>query len=1049
MALFQQTVLKKYLALLNDDIVCTAYEQYNMYFLNTEIQDNIRNSKEEQFQEGFLRELFVKVLGYTLNPSPNYNLITEQKNVSNAKKADGAILVNGEIVGVIELKDGKTTDLTKVEQQAFGYKNQHPKAVYVIISNFQKLRFYINNTIEYQEFDLFNLTLDDFKVLYLLLAYPQIENNIPKNVKEESLSSEDTVTKSLYKDYSAFKRALFADILENNEVTSIEDKILLFKKSQKLLDRLLFIFFAEDSGLLSPNTMIRIISDWEKLKELDAYTPLYERIKKYFNWLNEGYKGKDFEVFAYNGGLFKPDEVLDNLTISDDVLFKHTNQLSQYDYGSEVDVNILGHIFENSLTEIEEITNQLQEGVEPTVSKRKKDGVFYTPQYITKYIVENTVGKLCSNKKEELGIVEEEYFSDKKRQISTKKSLLDKLETYRDWLKGITICDPACGSGAFLSAALQFLKSEHQLINEMQAKVTGGGIAFAYFDNDILENNLYGVDINEESIEIAKLALWLRTAQPNRKLSSLNNNIKCGNSLISDPTIAGEKAFNWEQEFPEVFEKGGFDIVIGNPPYVQLQSMGKMSDIYAQCGYQVYNKSADLYCLFVERGYSILKEGGLQSYIMPNKWMLSAYGKELRRFLATTNLQQIINFGDVQFFEGAATIVCIFVTQKGGIYTDVQALSLNNKTYHGDFANEVMAGLELYPHDEFGDGEWSIQPRIHLNILKKMKNGTPLKKMPINIYRGILTGYNDAFYIDEKTRQQLITEDPKSVDLIKPLLRGRDILAWYSSNNEQYQINPHNGIQSKNLPPINIDEYFSIKQHLDKYYDKLAKRYDKGVTPYNLRHCDYIYDFSKPKIIYPNMTSVFPFAYDEQGYLGNDKTFIITAQDESINLKYLTAIFNSKLCKLWIWYNCPELLGGTREIRKVYFENFAIPDCGYQQEFIKLADLAITLHKELHIKRSRFLKRLYNQPDWENIKITSVLANFDTLTFVDFLKELSKQKIKLSLVQQDEWEEYFNHYKTECNELVNEITAVDSKIDELVYKLYNLTEEEIQVVNRN
>ena len=355
MALFQQTVLKKYLSLLNYDTVCAAYEQYKLYFHNTEIQDNIRNSKEEQFQEGFLRELFVKVLGYTLNPSPNYNLITEQKNVSNAKKADGAIIVNGDIVGVIELKDGKTTDLTKVEQQAFGYKNQHPKAVYVIISNFQKLRFYINNTIEYQEFNLFNLTFDDFKLLYLLLAYQQIENNIPKSIKEESLSSEDTITKSLYKDYSEFKRVLFANILENNTVTSIEDKILLFKKSQKLLDRLLFIFFAEDSGLLSPNTMIRIISDWEKLKELDAYTPLYERIKKYFNWLNEGYKGKDFEVFAYNGGLFKPDEILDNLIISDDVLYKHTNQLSKYDYASEVDVNILGHIFENSLTEIEEI----------------------------------------------------------------------------------------------------------------------------------------------------------------------------------------------------------------------------------------------------------------------------------------------------------------------------------------------------------------------------------------------------------------------------------------------------------------------------------------------------------------------------------------------------------------------------------------------------------------------------------------------------------------------------------------------------------------------
>ena len=1046
MALFQQTVLKKYLTLLNDDIVCAAYEQYKMYFLNTEIQDNIRNSKEEQFQEGFLRELFVKVLGYTLNPSPNYNLITEQKNISNAKKADGAILVDGDVVGIIELKDGKTTDLTKVEQQAFGYKNQHPKAVYVIISNFQKLRFYINNTIEYQEFDLFNLTFDDFKLLYLLLAYHQIENNIPKKVKEESLSSEDTVTKSLYKDYSTFKRTLFADILENNEVTSIEDKILLFKKSQKLLDRLLFIFFAEDSGLLSPNTMIRIISDWEKLKELDAYTPLYERIKKYFNWLNEGYKGKDFEVFAYNGGLFKPDEVLDNLTISDDVLFKHTNQLSQYNYGSEVDVNILGHIFENSLTEIEEITNQLQEGTEPTISKRKKDGVFYTPQYITKYIVENTVGKLCSNKKDELGIVEEEYFSDKKRQTATKKSLVDKLESYRDWLKGVTICDPACGSGAFLSAALQFLKSEHQLINEMQAKVTGGGIAFAYFDNDILENNLYGVDINEESIEIAKLALWLRTAQPNRKLSSLNNNIKCGNSLISDPTIAGEKAFNWEQEFPEVFEKGGFDIIIGNPPYVQLQSMGGMSDIYAQCGYQVYNKSADLYCLFVERGYSLLKEGGLQSYIMPNKWMLVAYGKELRHFLASTNLQQIINFGDVQFFEGAATIVCIFVTKKGGIYRDVQALSLNNKTYHGDFANEVMAGLELYPHDEFGDGEWSIQPRIHLNILKKMKNGTPLKNMPINIYRGILTGYNDAFFINEETRQQLIAEDAKSAEIIKPLLRGRDITAWYASKEYQYQITPHNGIQSKNIPPINIDDYPAIKRHLDKYFDKLQKRYDKGVTPYNLRHCDYIEEFAKPKVIYPNMTSVFPFAYDENGFVGNDKTFVITAKDNSINLKFLTAIFNSKLCKLWIWYNCPELLGGTREIRKVYFENFAIPACGNIEEFVSLTDDEITLHKELQKKRNRFLRRITeNIP---NIKINSVLENFYLLDFEKFVVELNKQKIKLSLLQQDEWEEYFNYYKEECSKLANAITAADSKIDELVYQLYNLTEEEIKIIER-
>ena len=356
MALFQKNVLKKHLSLLDKGLVTEAYERYQSYFLNSEIQSNIRSSKEEQFQEGFLRELFVKVLGYTLNPSPNFNLITEQKNENNAKKADGAILVNGNVVGVIELKDGKTTDLSKVEQQAFGYKSQNKNATYVIISNFEKLRFYIDNAVEYYEFDLFHLTENEFAILYLLLAYPQIERNIPKHIKEESLSREDAVTKALYKDYSEFKRELFADILEHNKVDTTEEKVVLFKKTQKLLDRLLFIFFAEDSLLLTPNTMIRIISDWEKLKELDEYKPLYERIKKYFDWLNYGHKGKDFEVFAYNGGLFKNDDVLDSLTISDDVLLTHTRKLSEYDYASEVDVNILGHIFENSLTEIEEIT---------------------------------------------------------------------------------------------------------------------------------------------------------------------------------------------------------------------------------------------------------------------------------------------------------------------------------------------------------------------------------------------------------------------------------------------------------------------------------------------------------------------------------------------------------------------------------------------------------------------------------------------------------------------------------------------------------------------
>ena len=499
--LFQKTIVNKYKQALPKETTQQPWETFQQYFLNEDIQQNILQSKEEQFQEGFLRELFVKVLGYTLNPSPDYNLITEQKNETNSKKADGAILMDDNVVGVIELKDHKTTDLSKVEPQAFNYKSQHPKCRLVVISNFEKLRLYIDNAVEHREWNLFTLNEEDFRELYLCLAWPQVKRGTALQMKSDSVSSEDQITSALYRDYSQFKRALFADILKNNPVAEGEDEkewqLLLFKKTQKLLDRLLFIFFAEDCGLLPPNSIMKLVEQWQRLIDDDEYRPFYSRLKKYFGYMNTGYQGKHYEVFAYNGGLFKPDEVLDGLKISDDLLVEHTRRLSEYDFESDVDVNILGHIFENSLSEIEEVTQQITNGQAPSTSKRKQDGVFYTPQYITKYIVENTVGRLCAEKKREMGINEEEYFNDRQRQLKTRQRLLDQLQQYREWLLQITILDPACGSGAFLNAALRFLMDEHRLIDEMEKKISDFSLPFESVENYILENNLYGVDINE------------------------------------------------------------------------------------------------------------------------------------------------------------------------------------------------------------------------------------------------------------------------------------------------------------------------------------------------------------------------------------------------------------------------------------------------------------------------------------------------------------------------------------------------------------------------
>ena len=1048
--LFQKNIVKKYLATLPLEDLNQAWSQYKSYFLNPDIQSNIQQSKEEQFQEGFLRELFVKVLGYTLNPSPDYNLITEQKNETNSKKADGAILLDDKVIGVIELKDHKTTDLSKIEQQAFGYKSQHRDARYVIISNFEKLRLYIDNAVDFCEWNLFAMTEEEFCELYLCIAWTQVNKGVALKLKSESVSSEDQITQQLYKDYSAFKREIFADIVANNtdENTPKEHILLLFKKTQKLLDRLLFIFFAEDCGLLPPNSIVLILDQWEQLKEMDEYVPLYARIKKYFGYLDTGFQGKKYEIFAYNGGLFKPDEILDGLKISDDLLARFTRKLSEYDYASEVDVNILGHIFENSLNEIEEVTAQINSGEKaPAVSKRKRDGVFYTPQYITKYIVENTVGKLCSEKKAELGIVEEDYFSDQKRQKQTKIKLVNQLNQYREWLLQITICDPACGSGAFLNAALAFLINEHKLIDEMETKVTGGSIVFQNVENSILENNLYGVDINEESVEIAKLALWLRTAKPHRKLNSLNNNIKCGNSLISDPSIAGEKAFDWEKELPQVFEKGGFDVVIGNPPYVHLETIKETSAQLEKVGYSTYNKRGDLYCVFVEKAFQIAKADGMVSFIMPNKWLQAGYGKELREYFLTKRLERLIDFGDIQIFEGATTYPCIFVARNAEPANQITVSVLKAATNY-DFYQNVKSTEEEFAYSQFSCDTWIISSQKEKSLIEHLsKKFQTLKKfIGGESYRGVLTGLSEAFLIDNETYQNIISKDERAKEKIYPFLQGRNIKPYGSAEAVSFLILFEKGWTQKEQKFDNEADawnylqaqYPSIAEWLEPFAEKGRKRTDKGDFWWELRACDYYEQFAKPKIMYQAFQVKPCFIYDENGFYSNNSMWFIPT-----NSKALLAILNSKMGWWLITKFCTQIQNGYQLIWK-YFSQIPIPDCGEISVLDSLAEEMLTLNKDIQQKRSRFLRRL--QENMSGIKINGALETFDNLDFAGFVAELKKQKIKLTLVQQDEWEKYFNQYKTECQSLKTQIETTDKEIDKKVYELYGLTEEEIEVV---
>lgn len=478
MAIFQKSVIKKHLNNLDKAQVEKAFLKFRENYTPTKIEQ-IKKLKEEEYQDGFLREIFVDVLGYTLRPSENFDLQREYKNQTDGKKADGAILTREhaplsrdndpfstlKAIAVIELKSTKTKDLTLVTQQAFNYKNNQPECKYVITSNFQKLRFYIDYSHEYEEFDLFHLEREEFELLFLILRKESIYSNLPIKLKEETQFHDQNISAKLYKDYSNFKRKLYDNLTINHPEI---DKLTLFKKSQKLLDRFLFILFAEDSGLLPPNSISRVTKRFAILKEEDSYKPLYEIFKQYFGYMNVGRKGKKQEddIPAYNGGLFYEDELLDALNIDDELLISELQNLSMYDFNTEIDVNILGHIFEHSLNEIEEFSAEIQGTItDNSKSKRKKDGVFYTPKYITQYIVENTIGTLCHEKRKELAILEIEFedsFRTKDGTLSIKgKNLYQKLTNYKDWLINLKIIDPACGSGAFLNQALNFLIAEH------------------------------------------------------------------------------------------------------------------------------------------------------------------------------------------------------------------------------------------------------------------------------------------------------------------------------------------------------------------------------------------------------------------------------------------------------------------------------------------------------------------------------------------------------------------------------------------------------------
>jgi SAM-dependent methyltransferase len=573
--------------------------------------------------------------------------------------------------------------------------------------------------------------------------------------------------------------------------------------------------------------------------------------------------------------------------------------------------------------------------------RRKAQGVYYTPAMVTQYIVDVALGGYLRRKEEELRqrIGLDAIPEAHGRKLA--KAEREFWEAYRDEvLKRTRVLDPACGSGAFLIAAFDYLLAQYESVNEALAAFEGGQRSLFDLNNTILNHNLYGVDLSKESVEITKLSLWLKTAERGRPLTILDDNIQQGDSIVDDPTYS-ETPFVWQERFADVFADGGFDVVIGNPPYVRQELLSPIKP-YLKEHYRSFDGVADLYTYFYELGVQVLKPGGVLSYIVTNKWFKSGYGEALRRFFAEhTVFEQILDFGHAPIFEDADVFPCIVSVRKPE--APIKAAKAKPEPAAPVIVcpvpREKLADINLkqfvrqhgyeVPWSRFSEKAWSLEhPAVDDLMAKLRRVGQPLGEyLGTKPCYGIKTGLNRAFLIDSVTRGEIISSDPQSDELIKPLYRGQDVKRWYAEWANTYIVLlksssdhpwPWKDKPENQAEGIFVEAYPGLHKHFKANEDALRKRQDQGAYWWELRPCAYYHHFQSPKIFHTDIAWRPQFAFsDEEAYLLN------TAYVWPTSDLWLLAVVNSPVMWAFMWRNA--MHGKDEALRLIYSFTKTLP----------------------------------------------------------------------------------------------------------------------------
>ncbi|MCK8824675.1 Eco57I restriction-modification methylase domain-containing protein [Fuchsiella alkaliacetigena] len=1128
--LFNKKVLSKHLAKHSIPEEKEKIDRITKWKENLELNQGVN---EEQLQGAFLKGIFGLILGYkdtTEAEDKQYTMKAEPATEVDASKPDGSLgffEINGveQTKAVIELKGPKISldkkqkrsgkDYGTPVEQAFNYATKYDGCNWIIVSNMIEIRLYkyTRGQGHYEEFRIPELNQpDEFKKFHFLLSRENLINkhqdSLTWQLTEETTKREEDISTEFYNLYKQIRIDLFEHLKENNPNY---DQELLLEKAQKFLDRIIFICFCEDKGLL-PNTLLHEAIQRAKGSYSMSPTKVWQEIKGVFRSVDKG--NPEHNINGYNGTLFKYDDILDDLIIKNE-FFDNIYEISDYDFDSDLDVNILGHIFEQSITDIEELKADIREDeYDEKESRRKKDGIYYTPKYITKYIVENSIGSYLDDIRKKLGyyeLPELESASTPQVEGKYKKQHLEFYEKYEEVLKDIKVLDPACGSGAFLNQAFDYLLQEHQWIQKQREFLQhehGQRSIFGLpsLQKEILKNNIYGVDLNEESVEITKLSLWLKTANKNKPLTNLDDNIKCGNSLIEDPEIAGDKAFNWGKEFLDemsekmyVFEtedselnaitteEGGFDVIIGNPPYVDIKDLDTEITEYFLENFETAINRINLYSIFIERSLELLKPTGYLSFIIPNSLLVNSSYKKIRKKLVEgiTGIVKLPN----EVFANLNVNTIIFCFQKNVFHEKSNIHIINNASL--EKINDVLTSppksisKENWLKDEANNFNIYTTDEV-INIIDKCYADTVPFKEVCDFSLGITPYDKYKGHSEEVIDNREFHSPNKHSEEYKPLIKGGNILRYF--------IKP------------------KIKEYI-KYGEWLG-------APREQRF------FEKPRVIVRQIISGNPAriysAYTDKSLYFAQIGFGLIPNEEEIDPRYIAALLNSKLITFIHRYK-------FLDIYKDVFQKILIAECkelpfkypeAYQQSTLvkkvsEIRDFKKQIYDQKQEDFSNFINRycsslgipleeIMNQEFCNEIysgrarKVREMTVNINDKIITLYSDKSSSGQYELFKFQVNDkykrryikyyLENLTNEQLEEINEfsgslpkrvkqieipdfdkynvvrkVVNEwqglqqeiagleskIEKADQEIDQLVYDLYNLTEEEIKVVEES